>query len=267
MKNILLDSLNHYGTVDQGTLAYETPLAILVRRETVQNEKLFKSVFREGIAKLPTLAQYNPGVFFFEEIGGGLICSSRSGIPLVRYDLKDSGGLVGFDEMKKKFSDHDVNLKRRCADSGIVNKIWNLPFVYVYERKDLSISFCGANIYPETIKRVLFEDNFNSYFTGKFVLEVKYDKNQNPFLCVNIENKNGVSKVSDILKKKLTKSITARLLRENSEYHSVYYDQRKEKAIPRLRFWSYGTSPYFVLSGKQKWVVKNSGGSETLSKI
>ena len=40
--------------------------------------------------------------------------------------------------------------------SPVTNTIWRLPFVYVYERSDFSVSFYAFQIYPETIKRALF---------------------------------------------------------------------------------------------------------------
>ena len=51
--NIYFDSLNHYGTVDQGTLAHETPLTILTRRELIKTKN---TIFDESFYRLPTLA-------------------------------------------------------------------------------------------------------------------------------------------------------------------------------------------------------------------
>ena len=254
-RNIYLDSLNHYGTVDQGTLAHETPLSILIRRLALKNEKLFTSVFGSGLNKQPTLAQYIPEMFFFEIEAGGLLCSSNSGLPLVRYDLKDHGGGIGFEKMKEIFSDFGIDLFKEAKKSGIMHKVWTIPFVYVYERKDLSVSFCGANIYPETIKRLLQELDFSQTFTGKFTLLVKRDWNQDPFLEINLELKDRVLSPSPKLRKHLSQRMVDTLLKENSEYRSVYLDQKQERAIPRLEFWPYESVNFFKVGGKQKWVI------------
>lgn len=255
--NIFLDSLNHYGTVDQGTLAHETPLSIMVRREAINNEELFKRIFGQEVNRLPTLAQYLPELFYFEEVDNGLVCSSYSGLPLVRYDLKDSGGIVGYEEAEKIFGENMLDLSVLSKNNSIDNTIYNLPFVFVYERKDLSVSFCGANIYPETIRRVLSEVDFVSHFTGKFVLMVNRDEKQDPYLEINIEMKNGFSDPGSNIVKRLLENIVSRLLSENSEYGSVYHDQKKEKAVPHLKFCLYESPEYFKVGGKQKWVMKN----------
>src|SRR3989344_5055829 len=104
LKNPYKDTLNHYGTVDLGTMAHETPLSILIRRlvddKPAMNNALFKKEFRQ-----PTLAQYMPDMFYFEEINGSLLCSAPSGIPLVRYDLKDYGGIYTLQQITKMLSD------------------------------------------------------------------------------------------------------------------------------------------------------------------
>ncbi len=254
--NIYLDSLNHYGTVDQGTLAHETPLSILVRRLAIKNENLYKDIFGEGVSKLPTLAQYVPEMFYFEERNKSVICSSYSGLPLVRYDLKDHGGVVSFEEMKNIFTRHQLDLNKEIEKVGIKDYVYNLPFVFVYERRDLSVSFSGANVYPETFRRVLDEEYFNNYFTGKFTLLIRHDEKQDPYLEVNIELKKDVALPTLELHKQLENRFVEQLLKENSEYKVIYEDRGYEKAVPRLKFWLYESPEYFAVGGKQKWVIK-----------
>ena len=102
LKNPYLDTLNHYGTVDIGTKSYETPICILIRRLALKNKDLYKSLFGDT-SKLPTLTQYIPEHFYFEEVNGGIVCTAKSGIPLIRYNLKDNGGVYGFDKVIEIF--------------------------------------------------------------------------------------------------------------------------------------------------------------------
>ena len=254
--NIYFDSLNHYGTVDQGTIAHETPLSILIRRLAIKDENIFKSIFGDS-PLLPTLAQYLPELFYFEVVDGGVVCSSYSGLPLVRYDLKDNGGVVGFEEMKKLFLDNGVDLIKEAKKEGIEKSIWNLPFVFVRERKDMCVSLSGAGIYPETIKQVIEKEKFQRYFTGKFTMIVKRDENQDPYLEINIELKKDTEKPSAELQNIIIEKIVENLLKMNSEYKVIYTDRGHEKASPRLEFWTYGSSKYFGGGGKQKWSIKN----------
>ncbi len=253
IKDIYSLTLNHYGTVDQGTIAHETPLSVLIRRLAIPKPELYQSIF-SSTCKLPTLAQYLPEMFYFEDIKGKIICSTFSGIPLVRYDLKDNGGVVSFEQMKNIFDNHGIDLEKEIDKADIRKKVMNLPFVYVYERADLSVSLSGANVYPETVKKVLISEDFEDCVTGRFTMLVKSDKKLNPYLEINVELKPGL-KTMEKLDKVISKNIERALLEENSEY-KVIHGIMKKRAIPKVIFWDHGHEKYFRQGGKQKWVIK-----------
>lgn len=249
----LTSTLNHYGTVDLGTMSYETPLAILIRRLALQNKSLYCEVFGNTI-KLPTLTQYFPELFYFEDVSGGLICSAHSGLPLVRYDLKDNGGIITFEQMQNIFSKQGINLISEAKKAGIAHTVWQLPFVYVYERNDFSVSFYAFNIYPETIRRVLQKKELEKFVTGKFTMLVSFDENQNQILEINIEMKSDVNK-SEELEKSLQNSCKLQLIEESSEYRETYRE-KKDLIAPHIILWPYESLKYFKPGIKQKWVKK-----------
>lgn len=253
LKNIYSLTLNHYGTVDQGTIAHETPLSVLVRRIAMSNPKIFEAIFGQTV-KVPTLAQYLPEMFYFEEEEGKIICSAFSGIPLFRYDLKDNGGVSTLKEISDKLKSFNIDLEKEIEKAGIKESVMNLPFVFVYERADLSVCLSGANIYPEPIKKILVDSKFNNHFTGKFTLMIERDKKQDPHLVIHLESKkdsvNGYSQL-----KELKKTIVETLLSENSEYRDQY-NYNKKRAFPKLKIWKQDHPKYFDLKGKQRWVIK-----------
>jgi len=251
LDNIYLDTLNHYGTVDQGTLSYETPISILARRLAIKNSVFYDSIFPSK-NKLPTLTQYDPELFYFEDVKGSLLCSSYSGIPLVRYDLKDNGGVISFEEMKQKMKSAGLNLGADLHKNGIKNTVWPLPFVYVYERKDFSVSLYAFQIYPETIRKALFSKQLQSFITGKFSMLVKYDRLRDQYLEINVELKREVHP-GRTLKKDIKKIVVDYLVKENSEYRKTY-GELKKKVEPKIVFWQYEHDKYFKLGTKQKWV-------------
>lgn len=255
LKNIYKDTLNHYGTVDQGTIAHETPLSIFIRRFALQKPELYQLIFPRYKHRLPTLCQYDPTMFFFEEIDNGVVCSSMSGFPLVRYDLKDTGGIFTFDKMSDFFKEAGFDMVREARKAGADDAIWRMPFVYVYERKDMSVSLRGANIYPETIKRALCDKFLTKYITGKFSMMIEGDKRQNPRLLINLELRNGIKNILQVMKKRTVKVILNGLLKESSEFSSVYHEQREKKELPRIRFWPYEHPRYFKVGGKQRWSI------------
>lgn len=255
LKNPYLDTLNHYGTVDQGTLAYETPLAIWARRKALENKSLYSMMFKDG-HRLPTLAQYDPELFYFEEIDEGLICTAASGLPLVRYDLKDNGGVTTFSRMENIFSKAGESLQKGFAKTGIKKNVWQLPFVHVYERKDFSVSFYAFQIYPETIRRVVQQPDFRNYLTGKFTMMTSSDSSQNPVLEVHLELKKEVSENGELSKIILERLVKA-LLRDSSEYRETYAHHGKA-LHPRITFWKYEDPSHFRPGGKQKWTKTNN---------
>lgn len=253
IKNSYKGTLNHYGTVDMGTMAHETPLSIMIRREALAEPKLYKTLFQRS-DKLPTLAQYNPALFYFEEERGELLCSAYSGLPLVRYALKDSGGIIGFQDAKDNLSELGYSIESMAKKAGIEDTMWNLPFVYVYERNDLSVSFYAFQIYPETIRRALMVKKLHDHLTGKFSMSVDFDDEGQQKLTINVELRPNREE-SEKLRVKVRTYIVEYLLSESSEYRETHI-MYGERVYPEVVFWPYEDKTYFKPGGKQKWVLK-----------
>ena len=255
VKDYYTASLNHYGTVDMGTMAHETPLSILIRREAVANPALYQSIFGQT-AKQPTLCQYIPELFNFHDENGRLSCSSNSGLPLVQYDLKDNGGVIGFEEMKEIFKVHKLDLVAMAKKAGIYKTVWQLPYVYVYERDDFSVSFFAFQIYPETVRRALQVPTLDEHVSGKFLLEVVYNSDFDQVLQVHVELMPGVN-ISTGLELKVVEAIFNQLMQDSSEY-SKTYEEYKDKVKPKVVFWTHGDEKYFKVGIKQRWVQKGA---------
>ncbi|HET7528682.1 MAG TPA: hypothetical protein VFJ84_00430 [Candidatus Saccharimonadales bacterium] len=253
IKDIYRGTLNHYGTVDLGTMAHETPLAIKLRRDALLDQKLYGELFSHP-SKLPTLTQYNPALYYFEEQDSHIYCSAFSGIPLVRYDLKDNGGVVGYDRLKKKLLAQGYDMEKEAAAAGIGDTLWRLPFVYVYERADFSVSYYAFLIYAEMVRRPLQAKSLEKLVTGKFSMRVYYDDDGQQKFEVNVELKAGV-KEDPALAKKIQKTIAESLIEQSSEYRETYKLYGR-KIFPEIIMWPYEHHHHFKPGGKQKWVTK-----------
>lgn len=253
LSSILLDTLNHYGTVDLGTMSHETPLAIMLRRLAVSHPMVYQEMFGQ-LTKLPTLTQYIPEMFYFEEEEGSLICSADNGMPLVRYDLKDRGAIVGLGDMRERLQRQGVDMDIELKKAGLQSTSWNLPFVYVYERGDFSVSFYAFQIYPETVRKSLHAAELEDEVTGKFTMEVVYAANGQQRFEVNIELKSGVAEDAG-LTHRLVNAIRRQLIAESSEYRETY---RVYNTIvdPKVICWPYEHTTHFAPGIKQKWVKK-----------
>jgi len=247
------DTLNHYGTVDLGTMAHETPLSIMLRRVAVKKKNFYRALFGD-IYKLPTFCQYIPELFYFEDLAGNLVCSGYSGLPLARYDLKDHGGVITLEEVMNRCHESGINFMELTKEKGIDNAIWQLPFVFVYERSDFSVSLYSFQIYSETVRKALQHVSLHKSVTGKFVMMVKYNEQQNQYLEINVELMPGV-KESKKLEDMIVKLVVEFLLRENSEYAETF-KTRSNRIIPKIVFWPHGDPEHFRPGIKQKWVKK-----------
>jgi phenylacetate-CoA ligase len=169
------DTASLYGTADAGVLGNETPLSVSIRRFLAGRPDLARELF--GDARLPTLVQYDPASRFFEEREGTLLFSGDNGAPLIRYHIADRGGVVS-----------SVDMREFCACNGFTPEFDNdLPFVFVFGRSLFTVSFFGANIYPENVTVGLEQPGISDWVTGKFVLDTVTDADENPQLRVTVE--------------------------------------------------------------------------------
>lgn len=252
IKNPLTDTANIYGSADIGSMAFETPLSILARRLALKDAKLFADIFG-GTTKTPTLAQYIPDFVSFEAPNGEILLSGDSAMPLLRYSIGDHGGVYTFRELAERFKAHGIDLVKEAKAAGIGKHVYELPFVYVFERIDLATTLYGLQVYPETIKEVLLHKHFVNDLTGKLTLITKYDNNQDQYLEINLEQK-PKAEINKAFASELLAEIIKNLREKNSEFRELS-DFLGKRAEPKLIFWPYEDPLYFKTGTKQSWVI------------
>lgn len=245
-------TLNHYGTVDLGTMAHETPESILVRRTLVEKDML-NTILPEA-RRQPTLAQYNPELFYFEQVQQNILCSAYSGIPLVRYDLKDYGGVLARQQVHETLKENGIDIAALAKQNNIEDTQVNLPYVYVYERDVLSVSYYGFLLYPEMIRSGLEQEALLSMVTGKFSMQVNYDTDGRQKLEIYVELF-GELNSSVTIRKAVQAAVHQTLLKESSEYRETY-QVVGDVALPEINLRSYGDPEYFKTGTKQRWTIK-----------
>src|SRR5262245_19366682 len=185
------------------------PLSIHIRRFLADRPEAARALF--GESRLPTLAQYDPISRFFESTPEGLLFSGDNGIPLVRYNILDTGGLISYDDLLAFLARWGYDPLPELRRAGL-RGVRPLPFVYVFGRSNFTISYFGANIYPENISVGLEQPHVKDWVTGKFVLHVAEDDDRNSRLSVTVELLPGVEP-SETQREAIAESILAQLLR------------------------------------------------------
>ncbi len=245
-KNPCYDSASLYGTADAGVLGNETPLSICIRRFLANHPDAARTLF--GESRLPTLVQYDPLSRFFEIHNGTLLFSGDNGIPLVRYHIADTGGIITYEEMLKFLAEWGFDPIAALRQQG-ARGVHSLPFVYVFGRSNFTVSYFGANIYPENVSVGLEQPLIKEWVTGKFVLQVKEDADKNRFLSVVVELAPGVEG-SENKKEAIASSILSQLLRLNSEFANYV---PAEYQIPQVALTPTGDPEYFPIGVKHRY--------------
>lgn len=245
------DSASLYGTADAGVLGNETPLSISIRRWLADRPDVARELFRES--RLPTLVQYDPCSRFFEVQDGTLLFSGDNGIPLVRYHISDQGGIISYAEMMQFCRDRGFDpvqtLQPSSDQSQTLRGIRPLPFVYVFGRSHFTISYFGANIYPENVIVGLEQVPICEWVTGKFVMQVQEDHDRNRHLAIVVELAPGVT-ASDEKQLAIATSIHHHLCRLNSEFAN-YVPAAYQ--MPEITLKPTGDPEYFPIGVKHRY--------------
>ncbi|QSJ14965.1 phenylacetate--CoA ligase family protein [Nostoc sp. UHCC 0702] len=250
--NSCYDSVSLYGTADAGVLGNETPLSICIRRFLAEHPDAARALF--GESRLPTLVQYDPMGRFFEVENGSLLFSGDNGIPLVRYNILDTGGIINYDAMLQFLGEWGFNpVEKLHSDTQHSPRgIHSLPFVYVFGRSNFTVSYFGANIYPENVTVGLEQPIIQEWVTGKFVLQVREDADKNKSLSVVVELAPGVE-ASEDKQQTITASILSQLLRLNSEFANYV---PPEYQTPQVTLTPTGDAEYFTAGVKHRYTRK-----------
>jgi phenylacetate-CoA ligase len=234
----LRDVASLYGTADSGVLGNETAVSVGIRRFFALRPDLAREVF--GDSRLPTLVQYDPASRFFEVHDGTLVFTADGGIPLIRYRIADEGGVLGHDE-----------LLAYCAGHGFTPPPGpELPFVFLFGRSLFTVSYFGANVYPENVTVGLEQQGISDTVTGKFVIESIEDVERDRSLRITVETAPG--RTADAAR--IAESIRDQLLRLNSEFaHYV----PAERQLPEVVLRPAGDSEYFPAGVKHRYTRRS----------
>lgn len=244
--NSCYDFASLYGTADAGVLGNETPLSICIRRFFAQNPDAARNLF--GESRLPTLVQYDPLSRFFETQDGTLLFSGDNGIPLIRYHISDTGGIIAYEQMLQFLQESGFDPLAELQ-SQRNRAIYPLPFVYVFGRSHFTVSYFGANIYPENIQVGLEQSGIRDWVTGKFVMEVKEDADKNRFLSITVELAPGL-KGNEEMENAIAFSIYTQLVRLNSEFANYVPPQYQ---LPQVTLLPFGDPEYFPIGVKHRY--------------
>ncbi|MES2135190.1 MAG: hypothetical protein V4449_03060 [Patescibacteria group bacterium] len=245
------DFFNTYGSSELLLMAYESPETVLLRRASEKDSELRNKLFSKPVT--PFLFQYNPSLRYIESNSKGeLLFTARSGVPLVRFNLHDSGELISHSFVNGALKETGISLTGEIRKAGW--KRWNLPFVALYGRSDHALVFYAANIYPEHIHGALNHAPFLKKITGKFSMEKNYTPSMDQRLTVHIELQEKESGTASLCSE-LRKNIVQNLEAVNMEYLFLRNNLEKD-LVPEVVLHPYQDDTYFKQGIKPRYIIK-----------
>ena len=148
-----------YGASDvQFGIAGENDLSVWVRKLLVARADVRESLLGPGEERVPMVFQYNPLDNYIEinDDGEAVITATNLSIlsPKLRYNVGDEAFTMGRGELVRRLVSLGViDSKRAPLPLG-----WASPFLFLFGRRDSTISYMGANIYPIDVEYGLYRD-------------------------------------------------------------------------------------------------------------
>ncbi|MBU4486728.1 MAG: phenylacetate--CoA ligase family protein [Candidatus Delongbacteria bacterium] len=239
-----------YGATDlEIGIAGETPLTVAIRRLARDNGEIREALFGND-SRLPMVFQYNPIMHYIEVNSNNelVFTVTRESLlsPRIRYNIHDEGGIARYDQMQDKLKRFNVDLNE--LTKGEQNKNLRLPLMWIYGRKDFTISVMGANIYPEDLEQCIFADKELSRITKSFCQSLSEGEHAEVrpafYFEITIEP-------NEKLKKQFADSILQNLIELNADFREAWREY-PDTLVPEIHLFREGEGPFKPDEGKIK---------------
>lgn len=239
-----------YGATDlEIGIGGETPVSLAIRRAARSNPALQAALFGTD-SRLPMVFQYNPLMHHIEVSDEGelVFTITRQNIlsPRIRYNIHDAGGVTTYPDMMARLRSQGIDPVELAA--GFAGKPLRLPFLWVYGRKDSTVSVMGANIYPEDVEQCLYAEPELAAATYSFMLSAREEDNgvTRPVFSFELtETIPGETQAS------IARRFVDRLRDLNADFRQAL-EEYPEAVRPRLEFHGRGEGPFAADESKIK---------------
>lgn len=245
-------AMSAYGSSEFLLMAQETPFSIFLRALIEERSSLGKELFAN--ASLPDLFQYNPFLRYVETEQENFLFTVASGVPLIRFNLHDSGSIIPFNRAREILDKEYPEWRLLFSKGKGASPIWQLPFLALWGRSDYTVVFYAVNIYPDHIRQALELKQFLTRITGKFVMRKGYRKNMDEFLEIAIELKQGLAPSKDFMRM-IRNAVVSHLKRINIEYLFIVNHNPEKDLRPRIKLAPYQDEKYFTPGVKPCYIA------------
>jgi len=243
-------------------MAGETDFSVWVRRRLRTDAALRAALLGPDEHRLPMVFQYNPLETYLETTPAGeLLCTINSTAvltPKLRYDVGDEGRLRSFPEVMAAIP---------AAARADAERAWRadrmrLPLLFLFGRRDSTISYMGANIYPQDVEYGLYTGNPLAHLVESFCLELEQPANLESRPVVNLQLREGSAPAPgerDALVERCRKGVLHHLASVSRDF-AESLDEDPSAGDLRVRLHAFGTGPFAGTDTRIKNVYLVEGG-------
>jgi phenylacetate-CoA ligase len=257
-----------YGATDiEIGMAGESPASVAIRRVARARPTLRQALFGDD-PRLPMVFQYNPLIHHLQvNAEREVICTiSRLEVmaPRIRYNVHDEGGILDYAQVDAVLGGFGLSLARLGHEPDAAGPRgplpWvqpvRLPFLWIYGRRDATISVMGANIYPEDVETLIYRDARLTAAAHSFCLSVVTDTTATPRPCIALELNEGTA-IDAAWHDRLAAQFQTGLEGLNLDYKAALAEFPAAMA-PIVEIYQRGEGPFRLDSGriKQRRIVR-----------
>jgi len=239
-----------YGASDLDIgVAAETPISIWLRQRAAADPELAAALFGR-VDRLPMIFQYDPCDYHVETIASPtganelVVTVTRPMLsPRIRYNVGDEGGTI-------TFAAAIAECRRLGLDSAQAEKSpFHLPFLFIHGRSDQTLSFMGANLYPEDVA-VGIGGHPDADHLGAFCLELVEVDDDEVRPVIHLEVQASVASRAD-LASEIVVAIRDRLTAASADYRAALVESPAASDL-RVQLWEPGAGPFAANANRIK---------------
>jgi phenylacetate-CoA ligase len=202
--------------------------------------------------------QFNPLENYIEINGRGeavITLNNRSVLsPKLRYNVGDEGRTLPRREVLRRLEEVGALDPRAPLPQS-----WAAPFFFLFGRKDGTVSYMGANIYPIDVEYGLYRDEALASQIEGFCLELEESATLESRPVVHVQLREGAGVDKAAASEQLRRGLVEYLASANRDFAESLREDPSRAEI-RLELHDRGTGPFVGTSAKLKnvYVVRPS---------
>ena len=255
-----------YGASDlQIGIAAEFDFTVWLRRRLIADASLRDKFLGHGEDRIPMVFQFNPLETFIEinDDSEVVVTLNNASImsPKIRYNIGDEGKIMSYQEAAKVLQEHDGSAWQEASHSFNGTSVV-LPILFLYGRTDSTVSYMGANIYPQDVEYGLYADTARAAIIDSFCLSSVETEQLETRIAINVQledgadlNESEVTMMSDAIRK----DVIDHLAGVNRDF-ATSLDEDRSTADIRVALFKYGTGPFASQGNsiKNKYLVTDN---------